>query len=117
MSPRATRWAAVATLAVVVWQAVASMLFIAAIGFWSAFSWPDRLWAWPRYLIEAPPNAIVHRWLVISAVLAALPLIGLCALIARKTRHDSPGLYGDTGWAKPREMKAGKLSLKRRPIS
>ena len=68
-----------------------------------------RSWATKRGI---GPAALIF-WIL----LAALPLIGLCALIARKTRHDSPGLYGDTGWAKPREMKAGKLSLKRRPIS
>ena len=67
--------AVLATLAS--WLALASMAFLWVLGFWLVYPWPDRLWMWARYAIEAPPNAIVYRWLIISGIVAALPLVAI----------------------------------------
>jgi type IV secretion system protein VirD4 len=78
---------------VATWQSAASLLLVAAFGFWDLYPFPFKLWMWARYLIESPPNAIVHRWLIITGIVAALPfgLMGAAILSARRKRkHLTP---------------------------
>ena len=63
------------------WLALASMAFLWVLGFWQIYPWPAKLWMWIRYAVEAPPNAIVHRWLIISAIVASLPFLTIGALM------------------------------------
>ena len=65
------------------WLALASMAFLWVLGFWQIYPWPAKLWMWIRYAVEAPPNAIVHRWLIISAIVASLPFLTIGALMLR----------------------------------
>jgi type IV secretory pathway TraG/TraD family ATPase VirD4 len=105
-----------AVAAVAAWQAAASLLFLAVLGFWSTYPWPDRLWMWTRYAIEAPPNAIAHRWLIISGVIAVLPFMGPLFLLARtKQRRDNQDLFGKTGWATTTDMQRSGIERTRLP--
>jgi hypothetical protein len=112
--------AAVVALATVlaIWLALASMAFLWVLGFWLVYPWPDRLWMWARYATEAPPNAIVHRWLIISGIVAALPLVAIGVLVIAWRMRKPPGaaVYGRTGWATQAQMQAGGLSTDRRPF-
>jgi hypothetical protein len=100
---------------VAVWQAAASLLFLAALGFWSTYPWPDRLWMWARYALESPPNTIVHRWLIISAVIASWPLLGMLFLLTgRKRQHAGQDLFGKTGWASTTDMQRGGIERTKR---
>lgn len=102
--------------AVLAWQAAASLLFLAALGFWSAYPWPDRLWMWTRYAIEAPPNAVVHRWLAISGVLPLLPLLLVVPLVARRQGGSAKPVYGQTDWADRKEMTNSDIVPSKRPF-
>ena len=63
------------------WTALASMALIWVFGFWPVYPWPDKLWMWIRYALEAPANVIVHRWLIITGIVAALPFVAIGALV------------------------------------
>jgi hypothetical protein len=98
------------------WTALASMALLWVLGFWGIYPWPTKLWMWARYALEAPPNAIVDRWLIISGIVAALPLLAtgvlLIALI-RRVMATSASLYGKTAWATPAQMRAAAISTDR----
>lgn len=101
----------------VAWLATASLLFVWVLGFWRVYPWPDRLWMWARYAIEAPPNTIVHRWLVISGIVAALPLVLIgCLIISPGSKRGSLPVYGNSDWATGQQMKSGGISSDRRPF-
>ena len=60
---------------------------------------------WTRYALEAPPNAIVHRWLIITAILSVLPLQLIAALvISRYLKTQGKPVYGRTDWADRQQM-------------
>jgi hypothetical protein len=97
------------------WQAMASMLFLAVLGFWSAYPWPDRLGMWAVYALEAPPNVIVHRWLIITGVLPMVPLLLAVPLVARR-RQSTKAVYGETSWATSADMAKGGIASDRGPF-
>ena len=101
------------------WLAMASLVFIWVNGFWSDYPWPDKLWMWIRYAIEAWGNTIVHRWLLISGTVTALPPL-LCAygLVRNRWRSQGskPAVYGKTEWATERQRSAGGIASTKRPF-
>jgi hypothetical protein len=115
MKARALAITSAVAAAVLTWQAAASLLFLVVLGFWSAYPWPDRLWMWARYAIEAPPNAIVHRWLTITGLVPLLPLLLAVPLVARRQQRTKP-VYGETKWADRRQMAQGGIASDRGPF-
>lgn len=105
-----------------IWEALASFLFLAVQGFWGVYPWPDKAWMWARYAIEAPPNAIVHRWLIITAILAALPMVLIgCGALAKGQKGNfrlpfgKAALHGESHWASAREAEESGLRFTRQP--
>jgi hypothetical protein len=106
-----------AAAAIVTWLSTASLMFLWVLGFWSVYPWPRRLWMWAVYAIDAPPNAIVHRWLLITGILAAMPLLLiLCLVIACLSKRKAPEVYGKTGWATPKQMNNGGIASRDKPF-
>lgn len=117
---RAVLLGAAAVAVASAWLAAASLLFLFALGFMGTYPWPDRLWMWARYAIEAPPNAIVHRWLVITGVAAAVPFIVVIGVAVQVIRSRASSrrnpIYGETEFANRRQMAANAIATKRRPF-
>ena len=116
---RALIAAAVVALAAVlaIWLALASMAFIWVHGFWQIYPWPDKLWMWARYAMEAPSHPIVHQWLIITGIVAAVPVLAtgvLVVVVIRRAVANSASLYGKTGWATKVQMRANGWQLRSR---
>jgi hypothetical protein len=95
----------------VIWQVIASFLFLAVQGFWGAYPWPDKAWMWVRYAVEAPPNAIIQRWLIITAVLSVLPLLIVAAPVIKwRLKAKVRPVYGETTWADRKEMRGRDIA-------
>jgi hypothetical protein len=113
---RITAALAAIIVAAVAWLVLASMAIVAAFGFWSIYPWPGRGWMWLRYLLEARENPIVHRWLWLTGVAAALPVIAVGTGALRVwLRNGVSALYGKTGWATQKQMRATGWELRNKP--
>jgi hypothetical protein len=99
-----------------IWTVCASLAFLYALGLQEGFSGSARLWAWWLYALEAPPNAIVHRWLWISGMVAGLGplLIGAIAFMQwNRKGNPSADLYGKSSWASRRDLARNSIRTDR----
>lgn len=97
--------------ALLTWESLASILFLAILGFWRVYPWPDRLWMWTRYAIEAHANAIVLQWLIITGIMSVLTHLLIAALVIRwRIKPKAKPVYGQTDWADRKQMAGRDIS-------
>lgn len=100
------------------WLIAASRLFVLMGGLGRYFPAPYTTW----WLYAHQP--MVDKWtkldLAASAVVTGIPvlLLVVCGVgvILRWYRHNRPALYGETGWAKPPDMRRGGITIDKAPF-
>lgn len=120
MTQRGKTIAALILLAIVTWECLASLSFLWLLDLWNAYPWPDKLWMWVRYFLDGTPNRLVHRWLPISGIIAALPIVVI--VLAKVQRHfdgrrtNQGELYGKSDFAGRQDMREGGINTTKRPF-
>ena len=106
----------------VLWTALASCMLIALLGAHAhqiyPLSDPTTYFQWWVFLFDAAPSAKLRLWLAVSGVAAAAPFVAfaLRQMMDYFGTARTPLIYGKTHWATPAEMKANKISSRRKPF-
>jgi hypothetical protein len=112
-----------AAMTPIIWTALASFMFILLMGPWARqhfpFGDPATYWQWWAFFLDDAQPLRVHRWLAVSGIAAVAPFV---AFIVRQVMDYVGGskggisVYGRTGWANQKQMKARGISTSKRPF-
>jgi hypothetical protein len=100
------------------WLIAASRLFVLMGGLGRYF--PEPYTTWWLYVRQPTVEKWTKLYLAASGVVAGIPVLLLivcgAGVALRWYRHNRPALYGETGWAKPPDMRRGGISTDRAPF-